>query len=160
MRKNINSILYPFLSLLFICSTVTFGMFKRMRKQPLNMQQMMYQKHEKERISTQNIQEVNQGIQSILNNVDHECIQELHTLTTIPQDVLKEYIGLGREIIAISLKEDNRNAFHDPNMPKPIYNAAIKTLENNDINPRNVKLVYKEEKNSEITASARGRLFF
>jgi hypothetical protein len=135
-------------------------MFRRIRQQPLNIQQTLYQKHEKERISTQNIQEVNQGIQSILNNIDRECIQELHTITTIPHDILEEYISLGREIIRTSLKEDDRDAFHDPRMPKPIYNAAIKTLEENDINPRNVELIYKKGKNPQRKAYAVGRNFF
>src|SRR5438105_12041716 len=160
MRKYTHSILYTLFTLIFVCSTMTFGMFKRMRQQPLNMQQMLYQKHEKERISTQNIQEVNQGIQSILSGIDRECIEELHALTTLPHDFLEEYIGLGREAIRLSLKEDDRNAFHDPHLPPSMYDAAIKTFEENDINRRNVELIYRKGKNPQKKASAVGRNFF
>src|SRR5579871_4222308 len=134
MRKYVNSILYTFLSLLFVYSTMTFGMFRRMRKQPVNIQQMLYEKHLRETIATQNIQEVNEEIEQILTGIDRECIEELHTLTTIPHELLEKYIGLGREIIRLSLKEDDRNAFHDPHLPPSMYDAAIKTFEENDIN--------------------------
>lgn len=161
MRKCIRVAPYTFFVLIFICSTMNLGMFKRMRKQPIDTQNLLYAKHLKKTISQQNIQEINQRIEETLKGIDRECIDELHALTSLPHNFLEKYIDLGREFIQISLKEDNRNAFHDPDMPKFMYDTAIKTLQENDINPRNVKLTYNtQEKIPGLKASAGGRLLF
>lgn len=151
-KIQIKILILCLLSLLW--STAAIAMLARAHRQ--KVQQHLHQRAQ----SIKTAEEINHHIESMQNNVSHECMQELAHITGQPYDAVKTNIDHARSSVKDVLKKSDHRAIHDPNMSQHLYTKLCTILHDEGVNPKSTSLEYKtDSQDSFLSADSRGTVF-
>ena len=149
-----------FLGLLVFCvSSTNFAMLTKVQQKTRehSARQQLHAQQLREIANMQDVKEVDHKIQSMHDDINQKIYDELGRSTNSHPKQWKEKFEENKKLLAYNLKHNNLHAQHDPAIPPYLRQEMIQALESAGINPHNVQLEYKDQKDNTL-AWARGTL--
>ena len=153
----LKSLILPFL-FAFSSSNAMFGpLIKRTAQWQENKRKHETKLKEVRQLTT--VTAVDHEISTIKNDIHKECFTELGYITKFPYNELENLFDKEKTLVKKALQKEKPyiTQEHDDNIPLSMYKNLIFTIQEEKINPKNLKLKYKIKPNNKtLMADSRG----